>query len=98
MTITLTPEHERFIRKKVASGHYESANQVVNDALRLLEAHDSTREERFQDLKREIAAGIDAADRGELLEGEQVMASLKKRHEIRVNAEVGRTNQEKRQA
>ena len=36
MDISLTPELERFIAEKVASGRYQTASEVVREALRLL--------------------------------------------------------------
>lgn len=37
MNVSLTPELERFVAEKVASGRYRSASEVVRAALRLLE-------------------------------------------------------------
>ena len=34
MTITLTPELERLVQEEVATGMYESASEVIRDALR----------------------------------------------------------------
>ena len=38
MNVSLTPDLERFVRGKVASGLYNSASEVVREALRLLVA------------------------------------------------------------
>lgn len=38
MNVSLTPELERFVRAKVDSGLYNSASEVVREALRLLVA------------------------------------------------------------
>jgi putative addiction module CopG family antidote len=46
LNISLTPELERFIAARVASGRYQTASEVVRAALRLLEQNDS-REERL---------------------------------------------------
>lgn len=40
MNVSLTADLERFIREKVASGLYNSASEVVREALRLLVARD----------------------------------------------------------
>lgn len=37
MNVSLTPELERFVAERVASGRYRSASEVVRAALRLLE-------------------------------------------------------------
>ena len=42
MNVSLTPELEKFIRKKVSSGLYNNASEVVREALRLLVRQEST--------------------------------------------------------
>jgi len=42
MNVSLTPELENFVSAKVDSGRYNSASEVVREALRLLEEHDNT--------------------------------------------------------
>lgn len=76
MNVSLTPELERLVQEKVASGLYNSASEVVREALRLMQERDELRRFRLEELRREIAIGIAEADRGELLDGEQVMADL----------------------
>ena len=44
MNVSLTPELEAFVARKVESGRYNSASEVVREALRLLEDQDSSRE------------------------------------------------------
>ena len=43
MNVSLTPELDNFVASKVGSGRYNSASEVVREALRLLEDHDRTR-------------------------------------------------------
>jgi antitoxin ParD1/3/4 len=43
MNVSLTPQLEKFVSAKVESGRYNSASEVVREALRLLEEHDSAR-------------------------------------------------------
>ena len=45
LTVSLTPELQAFISKKVSSGRYGSASEVVREALRLLERSDQSRAE-----------------------------------------------------
>jgi antitoxin ParD1/3/4 len=43
MNVSLTPELDKFVAGKVESGRYNSASEVVREALRLLEEHDRAR-------------------------------------------------------
>ena len=43
MNVSLTSELEKFVSAKVDSGRYNSASEVVREALRLLEEHDQAR-------------------------------------------------------
>jgi antitoxin ParD1/3/4 len=66
MNVSLTAELEQLIHKKVETGLYLSASEVVREALRLLEERDKIQAMRFEDVRREIQIGIDQADRGEV--------------------------------
>jgi antitoxin ParD1/3/4 len=66
MNVSLTPELEQLIHKKVETGLYLSASEVVREALRLLEERDKFQAMRFEEVRKEIQIGIDQADRGEV--------------------------------
>jgi antitoxin ParD1/3/4 len=59
MSVVLSPETEEKIREKVASGLFPTADEVVQEALRLLEAR-----ERWNWLQQALAEG----DEGEAIE------------------------------
>jgi putative addiction module CopG family antidote len=40
MNVSLTPELEKYVRRKVASGLYNNASELIREALRLLVARD----------------------------------------------------------
>ncbi len=63
MNVSLPPELERLVAEKVDSGGYQSASEVICDALQLLRDRD---QRRLEDLRRDIAIGLDQADRGEI--------------------------------
>ena len=44
MNVDLTPELETLVHKKVKTGRYNSASEVVRDALRLFEHKEQIRE------------------------------------------------------
>jgi antitoxin ParD1/3/4 len=72
MNISLTPELEEFVNRRVATGRYQSASEVVRESLRLLEH----REKAVDNLRRQIRRGLDDARRGRVLDGEKVMTEL----------------------
>lgn len=76
MNVSLTPELERLVNQKVESGMYTSASEVVREALRLLNERDQTKQHRLAELRRNIAIGIERADRGELVDGEEFFDQL----------------------
>jgi antitoxin ParD1/3/4 len=64
MKVSLTPLLEDLIGKKVQSGMYQSASEVVRKALRLLDEQDRLRAMRFEELRKEVGIGITAPDEG----------------------------------
>ena len=60
MNISLTPHLEEMIREKIASGSYNSASEVVREALRLLEQADEFRALKIQKLRDDIQEGLDS--------------------------------------
>jgi antitoxin ParD1/3/4 len=65
MNVSLTPELEEFINKKVASGMYVTASEVVREALRAFKNQDDYLEQRKAQLIAEIQVGLDEIERGE---------------------------------
>ena len=76
MNVSLTPELEQLVHDKVASGLYTSASEVVQQAIRLLREQDVVRQHRLEELRREIALGIEAIERGEICDGEEFFEEL----------------------
>ena len=65
MNVSLTPELDRFVAGKVESGRYNSASEVVREALRLLEEHDRARNAQLAAFNHEVGARLASLDRGE---------------------------------
>ena len=72
MNVNLTPELEKLVQKKVKTGRYNSASEVVREALRLLEERDHIMALRREELRKKIAEGLDSLRRGEGVDGEEV--------------------------
>lgn len=60
MNVSLTPTLEEMIRRKVDSGLYNNASEVVREALRLLDERDKERR-----LREELAIGLAQLERGQ---------------------------------
>jgi antitoxin ParD1/3/4 len=77
MNVSLTPELEKFVESRVATGRYQTASEVVREGLRLLEDHERQREADFQSLKSKLKRAAAQAGRGELIPGEEVFAEIR---------------------
>ena|SRR5258708_823555 len=62
MNVSLTPELEKIVNKKVKSGMYNSASEVVREALRLLDEQDRMRAIKLDALRHEIQAGLNSGE------------------------------------
>jgi antitoxin ParD1/3/4 len=83
MNVSLTSALERFVQERIKTGRYNSASEVVRDALRLLQDHEQVRKMRIEELRKEIAIGVEQADRGELIDGEKVFDEIRKMSEAK---------------
>ena len=79
MNVSLTPELEKFVDRKVESGLYNNASEVVREGLRLLKEHDEIRLKWREQIER----GWLQAQRGELVDGNEVFDRLDKRLKAR---------------
>jgi antitoxin ParD1/3/4 len=83
MNVHLTPELEQMVQEKVKSGRYNSASEVVREALRLMEQRDEVVELQKDEMRRKIQEGWDALQRGEKLDGEKFFAELEAKELLR---------------
>jgi antitoxin ParD1/3/4 len=60
LNVSLTPHLEAFIHETVSSGRYQSANEVVRTALRLLEEREQQKAAALQWLAQEVQKGLDS--------------------------------------
>lgn len=60
MNVSLTKQLEKWVRSQVKSGDFETASEVVRDALRRARSGN----ERLADLRAEVKLGLDQADAG----------------------------------
>jgi|APCry1669188970_1035186.scaffolds.fasta_scaffold15992_1 antitoxin ParD1/3/4 len=90
MNVNLTPQLEELVRSKVATGMYNSASEVVRDALRLMAQHDQVHEVKLEQLRQEIKLGLNSGDAStwESASGQQ----------IRLNANRSQATKSKRRS
>jgi antitoxin ParD1/3/4 len=60
MNVSLTQELEGYINKKVATGDYQSASEVVREALRLMRQRDA----QLARLRRDVQIGLEQIENG----------------------------------
>jgi antitoxin ParD1/3/4 len=60
LNINLTPQLEKLVRQKVDSGRYNSASEVVREALRLMESQDALQALQLERLRRDIREGLES--------------------------------------
>lgn len=79
MNIQLKAEYEQFIQNRIATGRYENAEDVIVKALKLLESWEKDYQEWEEETKKKIAAGLASIERGDVVDGEVVMARLEEK-------------------
>jgi antitoxin ParD1/3/4 len=62
MQITLNSHYEMLLQNKLATGLYESANEILQEALHLLEERDQLYELQLKNLRNEIQQGINSGE------------------------------------
>mgnify|MGYP001500632528 CR=1 FL=1 len=72
MHVHRTRELEQRVHDKVRSGRYNSASEVVREALRLMEERD----QRKAEIRTMIAEGLESQKQGGLVDGEAVFDRL----------------------
>ena len=86
VNISLTPELDAFLHSRVKSGRYQTASEVVREALRLLQREEKHRDESLKQLKAKLQRGAAQAERGELLDGDEAFEELRELIEERRRA------------
>ncbi len=76
MNINLTPELEQLVQAKVQSGRYNSASEVVREALRLMEQRDELRTLQLTELRRRMDRALDESARSAGTDGETFMKAM----------------------
>jgi antitoxin ParD1/3/4 len=76
MNVHLTPELEQLVQAKVQSGRFNSASEVVREALLILDQRDEVRAIQLQELRNRMDRALGEAARGEGSDGETFMQGM----------------------
>ncbi len=84
MNVSLTPELQKFVKKEVSSGLYQTASEVVRAGLRRLKAEREVRLSQvppatLEELERQLLQAVKSLDAGKGVDGEEVFQRLRKR-------------------
>jgi antitoxin ParD1/3/4 len=94
MNVSLTPELDAYVSSKVKTGRYNSASEVLREALRLLQEKDEIRDLQLAEARLKIQSGLDALASGDFVEGtskelyEQTIVRSRERLEARKHPAV----------
>jgi antitoxin ParD1/3/4 len=72
MNINLKPEYEQFIQSQIANGQFATVDEVINEAVKLLEKQAN----QLEELKRKISLGTKQIKQGSVTDGEVVFERL----------------------
>ncbi len=76
MQLTVPPDLENLINKRLSSGNYASPEEVLRHALEAQDAEESLTEEERHALSAHIEEGYLQAERGELIESGQARSEI----------------------
>ena len=76
MQLNVPPELELLINKRLSTGAYASAEDVLRSALEAQDAEESWTEDERRALTAHIEEGYLQAERGELIDGEQARREM----------------------
>lgn len=77
MNVSLNPQLEHFIDQKIKSGFYNSASEVIREALRLLMEREILFQQQVKKLNQDIDLGLEQLSRGEGISGDKVFDEIK---------------------
>ena len=83
MTVHLKPELEAIIRADVDRGPYQSADEFVERAIQMLHEQEDWLARNRAEIADQIEHGFAQAERGELMDGDEVISLLRGRRSAR---------------
>jgi antitoxin ParD1/3/4 len=81
MSISLTPDQERFIQTKLQTRKYRSAEEILEVALRLFDEYERADAEWVADMRAKIDAAIEISSHTPPIDGETFVNQILERFE-----------------
>jgi antitoxin ParD1/3/4 len=79
MNVNLGPTFDDFVAAMLKTGLYQSQSEILREGLRLLKEREDLKRLRLAKLRREIALGVEQADRGEFVDGPRTFARIREK-------------------
>ena len=82
MNVSLTPELERFVKKELERGDYQTASEVIRAGLRLLKDNRDSLPRvpsTLDELESDLLESIERLDAGEGVDGEEAFKRIRAR-------------------
>ena len=80
MDVSINKRNLAHIRRKVESGRYSSTDDVIGNALALLDEHDEALEPELTEMRESVRRGTEQADTGKIVPAEEVFEELRRRN------------------
>ena len=88
MDVSISDRNFEHIRRKVESGRYSSTDDVLIEALTLLDERDAELELELADMHDKVRRGTEQADSGQLIPSSDVFDELRQRNSAIFNPEA----------
>ena len=86
MNVNLGSVFDEFVADLLKTGLYQSQSEILREGLRLLKEREDLKRLRLTELRKQIAAGSEQADRGEFVDGKETFAEIRQRSTRRKRA------------
>ena len=79
MNVNLGATFDQFVADLLKTGLYQSQSEILREGLRLLKDREELKRHRLAELRKEIDAGSEQADRGQFVDGPETFAKIRQR-------------------
>ena len=79
MNVNLGTTFDHFVADLLKTGLYQSQSEILREGLRLLKEREDLKQLRLGEMRKEIAAGSEQADRRQFVDGRESFAKIRQR-------------------